>query len=338
MTVRSDPVALPDDARRFLDHLVLEKGRSALTIEAYTRDLRRYVAFLAREPRATTLREATPDDVAAFGMELRTELSPASATRTLVAIRTMYRWLVTEGDLSVDPALDVESPKLPSPLPKALSEAQVETLLEVVEDAVREPGDDARQVAYDLRDLALLELLYGTGARVSEVCGLTYGDVDLESALVRLFGKRSKERIVPLGRPAVRSLAEWLESGRPTLAPRQWRSRDDADAIFLGSKGSRLTRQGAWQVLRRRAAAAGLEAHISPHVLRHSCATHLLDHGADIRTVQELLGHASVSTTQIYTRVSNERLWAAYDAAHPRAAGRPAAPRTAPPTSTWSET
>ena len=140
-----------------------------------------------------------------------------------------------------------------------------------------------------------------------------------------------------MGRPAVRALAEWLDGGRPELAPRAWRSRDDADAIFLGSKGSRLTRQGAWQVLRRRAAEADLEAHISPHVLRHSCATHLLDHGADIRTVQELLGHASVSTTQIYTRVSNERLWSAYDAAHPRASGRPAAPRTTPPTSNWEE-
>ncbi len=287
---------------------------------------------------------ATPEDVAAFGVELRSTLSPASATRTLVAVRTMYRWLVTEGVLGTDPALDVESPKLPSPLPKALSEAQVSTLLESAEAAVEDAtaaaastGNDPRQAAYALRDLALLELLYGTGARVSEVCGLGFGDLDLESALVRLFGKRSKERIVPLGRPAVRALAEWLDRGRPELTPTAWRTRDDADAIFLGSKGSRLTRQGAWQVLRRRAAAAGLESHISPHVLRHSCATHLLDHGADIRTVQELLGHASVSTTQIYTRVSNERLWAAYDAAHPRANGRPDAPRQAPPSATWEE-
>ena len=172
----------------------------------------------------------------------------------------------------------------------------------------------------------------------SEVCGLSFGDIDLESALVRLFGKRSKERIVPLGRPAVRAVAEWLDRGRPTLAPRSWRSRDDVDAVFLGSKGSRLTRQGAWQVLRRRAAAAESRGRTSArHVLRHSCATHLLDHGADIRTVQELLGHASVSTTQIYTRVSNERLWSAYDAAHPRASGRPDAPRTAPPASSWEE-
>ena len=332
---------LPHVAREFLAHLVVEKGRSELTIEAYTRDLRRFSAFLAAAPRGRTVEQATPEDVAAFGVELRSTLSPASATRTLVAVRSMYRWLITEGLLTTDPALDVESPKLPSPLPKALTEAQVTALLDVVEAAVGDtatgPRPDPRLEAYALRDLALLELLYGTGARVSELCGLSFGDIDLESALVRLFGKRSKERIVPLGRPAVRAVAEWLDRGRPVLTPRSWRSRDDADAVFLGSKGSRLTRQGAWQVLRRRAAEADLEAHISPHVLRHSCATHLLDHGADIRTVQELLGHASVSTTQIYTRVSNERLWSAYDAAHPRASGRPDAPRTAPPTSNWEE-
>ncbi len=336
---------LPHVAREFLAHLVVEKGRSELTIEAYTRDLRRFCAFLAAAPRTTTVEQATAEDLAAFGAELRTTLSPASATRTLVAVRTMYRWLVVEGLLDVDPALDVESPKLPSPLPKALTEAQVTTLLDTVEAAVAAAVEgaagaerpDPRLEAYARRDLALLELLYGTGARVSELCGLSFGDIDLESALVRLFGKRSKERIVPLGRPAVRAVAEWLDRGRPALVPATWRSRDDADAVFLGSKGSRLTRQGAWQVLRRRAAEADLEAHISPHVLRHSCATHLLDHGADIRTVQELLGHASVSTTQIYTRVSNERLWSAYDAAHPRASGRPDAPRTTPPTSSWEE-
>ena len=248
---------LPDVAREYLAYLVVEKGRSALTIEAYTRDLRRFSAFLAAAPRGRTVEQATPEDVAAFGAELRTTLSPASATRTLVAVRTMYRWLVTEGLLGTDPALDVESPKLPSPLPKALTEAQVSSLLDVVDASVGAAAasdrPDPRLEAFARRDLALLELLYGTGARVSEVCGLSFGDIDLESALVRLFGKRSKERIVPLGRPAVRAVAEWLDRGRPVLAPRSWRSRDDADAVFLGSKGSRLTRQGAWQVLRRRA-------------------------------------------------------------------------------------
>src|SRR5690606_28940979 len=168
--------------------------------------------------------------------------------------------------------------------------------------------------ALALRDLALLEVLYGTGARVSEVCGLGFGAVDLDGALLRVLGKRSKERIVPMGRPAIRAVAQWLDAGRPVVVPERWRSRDDADAVFLGSRGSRLTRQGAWLVLQRWARAAGLAGDVSPHVLRHSCATHLLDHGADVRTVQELLGHASISTTQIYTRVATERLWQAYRA------------------------
>jgi integrase/recombinase XerD len=172
----------------------------------------------------------------------------------------------------------------------------------------------------DRRDLALLELLYGTGARVSEVVGLRLGDVDLDGGLVRLFGKGSKERIVPLGRPAARALADWFDpGGRPNLVPGHWRSRDAADAVFLNQRGGRLTRQGAWLILDGRARLVGLSARMSPHVLRHSCATHMLDHGADLRAVQELLGHASISTTQVYTKVSNERLWDAYDAAHPRA-------------------
>lgn len=336
MVATASTAPLPTVAQEFLTHLVVEKGRSPLTIDAYTRDLRRFVDFLNQQRDGATLDTATADDLEAFGAQLRSTLAPASSTRTLVAVRTMYRWLVVEGVFEVDPATNVESPKLPSPLPKALSEAQVAALLEAAEAALVTTDDEHRR-AFVVRDLALLELLYGTGARVSEVCGLGHGDVDLDAALVRLFGKRSKERIVPLGRPAVRALAEWFDSGRPELSPRAWRSRGDADAVFLGAKGSRLTRQGVWLVLQRWARAAELDAHISPHVLRHSCATHLLDNGADIRTVQELLGHASVSTTQIYTRVSNERLWSAYDAAHPRAAGRPGAPRVESPSATWSE-
>jgi integrase/recombinase XerD len=251
-------------------------------------------------------------------------------TRTLVAVRTMHRWLAAEGLQAEDPARSVETPKLPRPLPKALSEEQVLAMLDLVDAAVATTGaavgasTDAggrarqRQHATALRDRALLELLYGTGARVSEVCGVGFGALDLEGALLRVLGKRSKERIVPLGRPAVRAVGEWLDDGRPVLAPARWRSRDDADAVFLGSRGSRITRQGVWLVIQRWARAAGLADHVSPHVFRHSCATHLLDNGADIRTVQELLGHASISTTQIYTRVATERLWQAYRDAHPR--------------------
>jgi integrase/recombinase XerD len=306
-------VELPVQVEDFLSHLVVEKGRSPLTISAYRRDLRRWCELLAARGHAVT--DATPDDVTAFAAALRAEgLAASSTTRTLVAVRNLHRWLVAEELAPLDPTLAMETPSLPRPLPKALTEDQVGALLAAVELEVQ-----ATQDPLALRDLALLEVLYGTGARISEVCGLGFGDVDLDGALVRLFGKRSKERIVPLGRPAIAALAVWFDRGRPELVPATWRSRDDADAVFLGARGGRLTRQGAWLVLQRWARVAGLGDQVSPHVLRHSCATHLLDHGADIRTVQELLGHASVSTTQIYTRVATERLWQAYRDAHPRA-------------------
>ena len=175
----------------------------------------------------------------------------------------------------------------------------------------------------DRRDRAAIEVLYGSGLRISELVGLSFGDVGLESRLVRAFGKGRKERIVPLGSPSVAALGRWLEpSGRPTMVPKRWSSRDDADAIFLNQRGGRLSRQGAWLVVRDRARAAGLGDHVHPHVLRHSCATHMLDGGADLRAVQELLGHASISTTQVYTHVATERLFETYRAAHPRASRR----------------
>jgi integrase/recombinase XerD len=199
---------------------------------------------------------------------------------------------------------------VPRGLPKALSEEEVGRLLAA-------PVGEGPAV---LRDRAMLEVLYGTGVRVSELVGLSIGDIDLDAALLRAFGKGSKERIVPIGVPAVRSLVAWLgPGGRPALAPAQWRRRGDADAVFLNLRGGRLSRQGAWDVLRRHAQRVGLQGKLSPHVLRHSCATHMLDHGADIRAVQELLGHASISTTQVYTMVSTERLWDVYRNAHPRA-------------------
>ena len=310
---------LPLEVEEFLIYLQVEKGRSPLTISAYRRDLQRYVGFL--EDRDCTMSCAQSSDVVAYATSLREAgLAASSVTRMLASVRNAHRWLTAEGVYKSDASLTVESPRLPEPLPKALSEEQVMLLLDSVEQAVISAGNDP----FALRDRALLEVLYGTGTRVSEVCGMSFGDVDLEGALLRVMGKRSKERIVPLGRYAVRTLAAWIEDGRPQLVPRHWRSRDDADAIFLGSKGSRLTRQGVYLVLQKRALAAGLSpALISPHVLRHSCATHLLDNGADIRTVQEMLGHASVSTTQIYTNVATERLWQAYRDAHPRAAARP---------------
>ena len=174
----------------------------------------------------------------------------------------------------------------------------------------------------DRRDRAILEVLYGTGLRISELVGLSLSDVDLEGGLLRAFGKGAKERVVPLGRMASSALEGWLTNGgRDRLVPERWRRRGDADAVFLNARGGRLSRQGAWGVVRKYGDQVGLADRLTPHVLRHSCATHMLDHGADIRAVQELLGHASISTTQVYTMVSTERLRAVYESAHPRARG-----------------
>ena len=301
---------LPLEVHEYLSWLVSEKGRSANTVSAYRRDLAAYCTWLG----GRTLADVDPATIESYVGALRAAgKAPSSVARALVAVRSLHRFLAEEGDLAVDPGSAVEAPRVPRGLPKALSEDEVGTLL----DAVVGSEPTAR------RDRAILEVLYGTGVRISELVGLSLGDLDLDGALVRLFGKRSKERIVPIGRPAIGALARWLDQGRPELAPPTWRRREDADAVFLGVRGARLNRQGTWQVLQRWATVAGLDAHISPHVLRHSCATHLLDNGADIRTVQEFLGHASVSTTQIYTRVATDRLWQAYRDAHPRSGPRP---------------
>ncbi|MEM9467422.1 MAG: site-specific tyrosine recombinase [Actinomycetota bacterium] len=293
----------------FLTWLTVERGRSTNTLSAYRRDLARYQRHLAN--RGADPMVATADDVLAFVHVLQGEgLAPSSVTRTLVAVRGLHRFLVADEIRPDDPAADIEIPSVPKGLPKALTLDQVTALIDGVQ------GDDP----VSRRDAALLETLYGTGARISEVVGLSIGDVDLHDGLVRLMGKGSKERIVPLGRMAAGALERWFAvGGRAELAPDRWARRGDAEAVFLNQRGGRLSRQGAFGVIRKRGADAGIAGELSPHVLRHSCATHMLDHGADIRTVQELLGHASISTTQIYTQVSTERLLSVYRSAHPRA-------------------
>lgn len=300
---------LEDEAEDFLVWLAVEKGRSSNTLAAYRRDLGRYRDHLARRRRSIV--EADEDDVLAFVHVLLGEgLAASSVTRSLVAVRGLHRFLVAEEVRVDDPAAEVEMPRVPRGLPKALTLEQVTALIEAVE------GHDP--VAR--RDRAILETLYGTGVRISELVGMSLGDVDLHDGLVRVLGKGSKERIVPLGRHAAIALAEWTAvSGRGAMEPERWANRDAAEAVFLNHRGGRLSRQGAWGIVRKHGLEVGLGAELSPHVLRHSCATHMLDHGADIRTVQELLGHASISTTQIYTKVSTERLLAVYRAAHPRA-------------------
>jgi integrase/recombinase XerD len=244
-----------------------------------------------------TLREGSPD---------HPPLAASSAARTLVAVRGFHRFLALEGDAPTDPAAAVSPPRAPARLPKAIGIDEVERLL-----AAAGVGDTPAS----LRDRALLEVLYGVGARISEAVGLDIDDIDAQEGVVRLFGKGSKERLVPLGSYAAQALDAYLVRGRPVLAAKG----KGAAAVFLNQRGSRLSRQSAWAVMRTAAERADLDGHLSPHTLRHSFATHLLDGGADVRVVQELLGHASVTTTQIYTLVTVQRLREVYAQSHPRA-------------------
>lgn len=300
---------LPLEAEEFLTWLAVERGRSSNTLAAYRRDLRAYWAWLHHRG-VFALGAVSPDDLLAYVADLRgSGRAEASVARALVAVRTMHRFLAGEDLLPVDPAADLDPPSVPAGLPKPLSEAQVTALLEAVE------GDDPSA----RRDRVILEVLYGTGLRISELVGLSLGDLDLDASLLRAFGKGAKERVVPIGRPARAAIEAWLApGGRPAWEPAQWKRRDDEQALLLNRRGGRLSRQSAWNIVKVHGARVGL-TDLSPHVLRHSCATHMVDHGADIRAVQELLGHASISTTQVYTKVSTERLWQVYDAAHPRA-------------------
>lgn len=305
---------LPLEVEELLSWLAVERGRSANTLAAYRRDLAAYNEFLVgRGLTPATVTEPVVEDYLAY---LRAAgRAPASVARALVSIRSLHRFLEDEGEVAGNPAGEVHRPKVPSGLPKALSEAEVSSLLAAV------TGDDA--VAR--RDRAILEVLYACGLRVSELVGLSLADLDLAAGLLRAFGKGSKERIVPVGRLACEALDAWLApGGRPQLVPERWARRGDAEAVFLNTRGGRLSRQGAWGIVRHHGGAVGLGGRLSPHVLRHSCATHMLDHGADIRVVQELLGHASISTTQVYTKVSATRLRQIYESAHPRAKRRPA--------------
>lgn len=318
-----------DRLARLLDEyetwLTVERGASASTRAAYRRDLRRYATFL---------RAHGVDDPAAVGEalvnvyvdELRTartddggpRYQPASIARMVVSVRSFHRFLVDDDQVEHDPAAEVGAPRVPQGIPKALTPSEVERLLGAV------TGDDPRAQ----RDRALLELLYASGIRISELVGLDVRDLELPEfepgmpgasgslGFARVLGKGDKERIVPIGRVAQGALGTYLHAGRPALLRPGARA---TSALFLNARGGRLTRQGAWGVVRGAGARVGLADRLSPHVLRHSCATHLVEGGADIRVVQELLGHARISTTQVYTKVSPERLRQVYDDAHPRA-------------------
>jgi len=305
---------LPLEAEEFLTWMATERGRARNTLAAYRRDVGGYVTWLAAN--GASIDTVQSAELVRFIAARRAVAAPASVARQLAALRMLHRFLVDEGMRATDPTADLDGVRVPAGIPKPLTEAEVGSLLAAV------VGSDP--VAR--RDRALLEFLYATGARISEAVGLSLGDIDLESRVVRLFGKGSKERIVPFGSAAADALGEWLSpSGRAHMVPARWARRADSEAVFLNHRGARLTRQSAWLVVRDYGDLCGLTTHLSPHVLRHSCATHLLDHGADLRIVQEMLGHASISTTQIYTRVSQERLLDVYRSAHPRALRRGAA-------------
>jgi integrase/recombinase XerD len=305
-------VELPIEIEDFLSWMSSERGRARNTLSAYRRDLRAYCVWLSRH--GLDPLTVQPCDLVEFVVERKTSgAATSSVARQLAAIRMAHRHLAVEQHRPDDPTIDLEGVRVPSGIPKPLTEDQVTSLLAGVVGTAPQHR----------RDLALLELLYATGARISEVVGLSMGDIDFDEGLVRLYGKGSKERIVPYGGAAALALEAWFSpDGRVRLVPRQWRRRDDAEAVFLNLRGGRLSRQAAWMVVRKYGERAGIETDLSPHVLRHSCATHLLDHGADLRVVQEMLGHASISTTQVYTRVSQERLWDVYRRAHPRAVRR----------------
>ncbi len=296
----------------YLDHLQVERGLSQNTLSAYARDLARYFEFInAKSKDFTQVNENDLSDFLTFlrnGNSEHAILSATSAARTLIAVRGFHKFISRENG-GLDPAQSVKPPTPGRRLPKALSVNQIELI-------IASTGDGS--TAKSLRDCALVELLYSTGARISELIDLNRNDVKDPLTSLRLLGKGGKERIVPVGKYAVDAMEKYLVRARPALL-----ANGNDRALFLNQRGTRLSRQSAWEIIRTAAKNAGIEIEISPHTMRHSFATHLLDGGADIRTVQELLGHASVATTQIYTLVTIDRLREAYASAHPRAQIKP---------------
>lgn len=296
---------------RYLGWMTIEKGRRPNTTAAYARDLAIAASWFAA--RGVALVEVDLGDLEAYvAHQVAAGRAPASVARSASVLSNFFRFCVDEGLRRSDPSADLDPRRSASVLPKALSVEEVARILDGI------VGDEP----LDRRDRALLELLYATGARVSEATGLNVGDLDRTDGLLVLRGKGDRERVVPVGSVAQQAVERWLSAGgRGALMPKRWAHRGDEAALFLTARGGRLTRQAAFALLRRRARAVGLGEFVSPHVLRHSCATHLLHNGADIRVVQELLGHRSIATTQRYTKVDTRHLRAAVVAAHPRGRG-----------------
>ena len=292
------PGAFQGALQGFLDTLAVERGLSVNTLQAYRRDLEHHLHFLVESGLSRPKSVEELHLILYLGLLRRSQLAPATVMRRLSALRAFYRHLVREEALTADPTANLPTTTLLRHLPSVLSISEVEQLL-------AQPDLDTPR---GLRDRAMLELLYASGLRVSELVGLRRGDLNLDLGLVRCVGKSGKERIVPVGEPALRAVRAYLGS-----------RQDAAPGLFLGNKGQRISRVSFWRIISRYARQAGIRTAVSPHTLRHSFATHLLDGGADLRAIQELLGHASIATTQIYTHVSVDRLREVYHAYHPRA-------------------
>jgi integrase/recombinase XerD len=287
----------------FCDHLWLEDGLSRNTLDSYRRDLTKFAAWLEKQ-RAASILQATHGDIQGYlGNLFAQKARPSSAGRNISSLKRLFRYLLRQGKISVDPTLQIDTPKLPRNLPKSLTEQDVEQLLNAPDT----------QTPLGLRDRTMFEVLYATGLRVSELVTLRITQVSMDMGVVRAMGKGSKERLVPLGEEALDWLRRYLADGRGVLLGKQM-----TDALFVTARGEGMTRQMFWYLIKKHARTAGLNKSMSPHTLRHAFATHLLNHGADLRVVQMLLGHSDISTTQIYTHVARERLKQLHAMHHPR--------------------
>jgi integrase/recombinase XerD len=288
----------------FINFISVEKGLASNTLESYHRDLRAYTGYL-RQIGVSSFQDSTRNNIVGFLLSLqRSGKAKATISRNLASVRSFYHYLFREKLICDDPSVDLESPKLDKKLPRVLSTQEINLLLE---------QPNATQVA-GKRDKAMLELIYATGIRVSELMSLDMEDINIEAGFIRCTGKGTKERIIPMGSVAVRNVEQYISTSRPKLI------RNNGEyALFVNQHGKRLTRQGFWKILKKYAGTAGINKAITPHTLRHSFATHLLENGADLRSVQEMLGHADISTTQIYTQVTTNKLKDVYEKTHPRA-------------------
>lgn len=297
---------MEDNLKDFIHYLIVEKGLANNTIASYERDLKSYLKYLKNLESIDTFNKVERTQIVQFLKYLKEHgKSAKTMARHIASIRAFHQFLLRERVVDHDPSVHIESPQLERTLPKVLNMQEVETLL-----------DSPKALDhYGLRDKAMLELLYATGIRVSELIGLNINDVHLTMGFVRCIGKGSKERIIPIGRTATNALERYLQEGRSQFVSKKYKD----ESLFLNHHGRRLSRQGFWKILKRLANEAGIEKDLTPHTLRHSFATHLLENGADLRAVQEMLGHADISTTQIYTHVSKTRLKDVYKQHHPRA-------------------